>query len=114
MAVGDGPLVIGLAVALIAAFQQVYFGPLSAAPVGIFGQGSAGLVSGAGNLFANLGAFAAGLALGAIKDVTGGLSAGFLVLAVLCALAIAATWRLQRLAATSVAAVTVAEGSVAV
>jgi ACS family D-galactonate transporter-like MFS transporter len=96
LAVGQGLLAIGLAVVLIACFQQLYFGPLFAAPIGIFGQGSAGLVSGAGNLFANLGAFAAGLGLGVVKDVTGSLSLGFLMLAALCALAVVATWTLAR------------------
>jgi len=97
LAIGDGPVVIGSAVALIACCQQLYFGPLFAAPVGIFGGGSAGVVSGTGNLFANLGAFAAGLGLGISKDLTGSLAAGFIGLAVLCAAAIVATWQLGRL-----------------
>jgi sugar phosphate permease len=98
LGLGDGPVAIGLAVALIAGFQQSYFGPLFAAPVALFGHESAGLVSGAANLFANLGAFAAGIALGIIKDATGSLTPGFLVLAGLCVVAIAATWQLGRLA----------------
>lgn len=99
LAIGDGPIVIGSAVALIACCQQLYFGPLFAAPVGIFGTGSAGVVSGTGNLFANLGAFAAGLGLGISKDLTGSLAAGFIGLAALCAVAIVATWQLGRLVA---------------
>ena len=84
------------AVILIATCQQLYFGPLFAAPVSVFGQRSAGVVTGLGNLFANLGAFAAVLALGAIKDRTGSLGMGFAILAGMCLLALFATWSLAR------------------
>jgi nitrate/nitrite transporter NarK len=95
---GVGHLVaVGIAVLVIAVSQQLYFGPLFAAPVAVFGQRSAGVVSGVGNLFANLGAFAAVLALGAIKDRTGSLGLGFGALAALCVLALVATWLLARL-----------------
>lgn len=98
LAIGQGLLVLGLAIAVIACFQQLYFGPLFAAPITLFGQGTAGLVSGAGNLFANLGAFAAGLGLGVVTDATGSLAPGFVALATLCGLAVVATWRLRRFA----------------
>lgn len=97
LAGATGLLAIGVAVALIAVCQQLYFGPLFAAPVGVFGQRSAGVVSGVGNLFANLGAFAAVLVLGAVKDGTGSLVGGFAMLAVLCLLGLMGTWALSRL-----------------
>lgn len=96
---GGGLAGIGIGVVLFACFQQFHFAPMFAAPIGLVGLASAGTVSGLGNLFANIGGFVAVLTLGAVKDATGSLAPGFLGLAVLCALAVAATWRLRLAAA---------------
>jgi predicted MFS family arabinose efflux permease len=79
-------------VALISVAIQVYFGPLFALPLQVLGDRSAGLISGFGNFCANLGSFAFVYALGAVKDATGSFRAGFLSLAVLCVVALIATW----------------------
>lgn len=97
LAAAPGLAGILLAVGLIAVCQQLYFGPLFAAPVAVFGQASAGVVSGAGNLFANLGGFLAVLGLGIARDATGSLAPGFLGLAVSGLVASAATVVLARL-----------------
>jgi DHA1 family inner membrane transport protein len=97
LASGTGLAGLVVAIVAIAVCQQLYFGPLFAAPVSVFGPRSAGVVSGVGNLFANLGAFAALLALGAIKDATGSLQGGFVALAVLCGFGVVGTWQLARL-----------------
>ncbi|SDT57694.1 MFS transporter [Actinoplanes derwentensis] len=79
-------------VALISVAIQVYFGPLFALPLQVLGDRNAGLISGIGNFWANLGGFAFVYALGAVKDTTGSFRAGFLSLAVLCVVALIATW----------------------
>ncbi|GLY00368.1 MULTISPECIES: MFS transporter [Actinoplanes] len=79
-------------VALISIFVQIYFGPLFALPIDVLGTRSAGLISGFGNFCANLGSFAFVYALGAVKDATGSFRAGFVSLAVLCLVALVATW----------------------
>ncbi len=67
-----------------ALFQQFYFGPLFSAPVEILGLRSAGVATGFGNTFANVGALTFGYGIGALKDVTGGFDAGFYALAACC------------------------------
>jgi sugar phosphate permease len=62
---------------------QVYFGPLFAVPRTLFGPGLAGLSSGFGNFFANVGGFVSVLLLGVLKDATGSFGVGFLVLSAL-------------------------------
>lgn len=79
-------------VALVSVFVQVYFGPLFAVPLEVLGAERAGLISGFGNFCANLGSFAFVYALGAVKDATGSFRVGFLSLAALCLVALAATW----------------------
>lgn len=79
-----------LAVALVviavnSLFIQFYFGPLFLVPVEVLGQRRAGLVTGVGNLFANLGALGAAWLLGVVKDASGSFTWGFLGIAVLCA-----------------------------
>jgi predicted MFS family arabinose efflux permease len=76
---GTVPLLVVIGVN--ACFVQLYFGPLFAVPVQMYGMRTAGLVSGVGNFFANLGAFSFVLLLGAIKDETGSFTVGFDVLA---------------------------------
>jgi DHA1 family inner membrane transport protein len=84
-----------VAVAVNAAFSQLYFGPLFSVPMEMYGLRNAGFISGFGNGFANLGAFTFIYALGAIKDGTGSFDAGFeaiaaaCVVGVLCAAALA-------------------------
>ncbi len=70
------PLLIGL-IALNAIFVQMYFGPLFAIPVEVLGAQKAGISSGFGNMFANIGGLLATYILGALKDITGGFAAGF-------------------------------------
>ncbi|KHD73492.1 transporter [Actinoplanes utahensis] len=82
-------------VALISVSIQVYFGPLFALPLQVLGDRNAGLISGLGNFWANLGGFAFVYALGAVKDVTDSFRAGFVSLAVLCVVALVAA-RLTR------------------
>ncbi|GIF12960.1 MFS transporter [Actinoplanes teichomyceticus] len=79
-----------LVVALISVVVQVYFGPLFALPISVLGARRAGLLSGFGNFCANLGGFAFVYLLGAVKDATGSFRAGFLGLAALCLLGLAA------------------------
>lgn len=83
------PGVLGV-VALISVVIQIYFGPLFALPLQVLGDRNAGLISGLGNFWANLGGFAFVYALGAVKDSTGSFRAGFLSLAVLCVVALIA------------------------
>jgi len=90
------PIVIAL-VFLIALFQQIYFGPLFSAPVEILGLRSAGVATGFGNTFANVGALTFGYAIGALKDATGGFQIGFYALAACCALGLALAMWLGRL-----------------
>ncbi|MFC7531818.1 MFS transporter [Actinoplanes sp. GCM10030250] len=81
-----------LVVAMVSVFVQVYFGPLFAVPLEVLGAERAGLISGFGNFCANLGSFTFVYALGAVKDATGSFRIGFLSLAVLCVIALGATW----------------------
>lgn len=71
-----------------AIFVQFYFGPLFAVPVEMFGARSAGLVSGFGNFFANLGGFTFVYTLGAVRDATGSFTVGFDALAAACAVGV--------------------------
>jgi sugar phosphate permease len=76
-------------------FVQLYFGPLFNVPIELFGQETAGLTSGFGNFFANLGAFSMTYALGAVKDATGSFDGGLYVLAGLCLVALLCTLMLS-------------------
>jgi nitrate/nitrite transporter NarK len=78
-------------------FVQLYFGPLFAVPVERYGPRTAGLVTGFGNFWANLGGFSFSLTLGLVKDATGSFAAGFYAMAVLCGAALAATGLVHRL-----------------
>jgi nitrate/nitrite transporter NarK len=84
-------------IAVNAVTMQLYFGPLFALPVEMFGARSAGLVSGFGNFFANLGGFTFVYVLGAIKDATGSFQSGFSALSGACLVSLAATAYLSRL-----------------
>lgn len=74
-----------LIVALNGFFVQFYFGPLFAVPIQALGPRTAGMASGFGNFFANLGGFTFAYALGAVRDATGSFTDGLEVLSALCA-----------------------------
>jgi DHA1 family inner membrane transport protein len=78
-------------------FMTVYFGPLFFVPVEALGQRTAGLTTGVGNLFANLGALVSAYALGFLKDATGDFAAGFYALSALCAVGVVLSVVLARL-----------------
>jgi ACS family D-galactonate transporter-like MFS transporter len=69
-------------------FSQLYFGPLFAVPVRMFGLRNAGFISGFGNGFANLGGFTFIFLLGVIRDATGSFNAGFDAIAGVCVLGV--------------------------
>jgi ACS family D-galactonate transporter-like MFS transporter len=85
-----------IAVALSALFSQLYFGPIFAVPTQMFGLRNAGFMGGFGNGFANLGGFTFIFALGVIKDATGSFNAGFVAIAVTCALGVLCAIALSR------------------
>jgi len=84
-------------IAVNSVFMTIYFGPLFYVPVEVFGQRTAGLVTGVGNLFANLGALTAAYALGVIKDATGSFTQGFLGIAGLCVVGVILSIALARM-----------------
>ncbi len=61
-------------------FVQMYFGPLFAIPLEILGQQQAGISTGFGNLFANVGGLVAMYLLGLLRDATHSLDAGFFLI----------------------------------
>jgi ACS family D-galactonate transporter-like MFS transporter len=85
-----------IAVAISGVFSQLYFGPLFAVPVQMFGLRNAGFISGFGNGFANLGAFTFIFLLGVIRDATGSFNAGFDAIAGACVVGVLATAALAR------------------
>jgi len=85
-----------VAVAISGVFSQLYFGPLFAVPVQMFGLRNAGFISGFGNGFANLGAFTFIFLLGVIRDATGSFNAGFDAIAGACMVGVLATAALAR------------------
>lgn len=87
-----------LVVVLMSVFLQLYFGPLFEVPLRYLGRDNAGLTSGIGNLFANLGGMTSTLGLGAVKDATGSFDTGLAALAALCALGVVATAAIARIA----------------
>lgn len=91
LAVVSGRVALLVVIGVGSLFVQVYFGPLFAVPVARLGTRAAGVLSGFGNLCANLGGFACAYGLGAIRDATGSFRAGYLTLAALCLLALVAT-----------------------
>jgi nitrate/nitrite transporter NarK len=88
------PLIVVIGVNAI--FVQLYFGPLFSLGVEMLGAEKAGLASGFGNFFANVGGFTATYALGALKDATGSFAVGFYSLAGLCGVGLVATLALAR------------------
>jgi MFS transporter, ACS family, D-galactonate transporter len=78
-------------------FVQFYFGPLFSVQIDMLGSRRAGLTSGCGNFFANLGGVSAAYALGALKDLTGSFAAGLYSLSGLCLLGLLCTVALSRM-----------------
>ena len=77
-------------------FMQLYFGPLFAVPVTLFGRAQAGTTTGFSNFAANLGSLTFGYALGVVKDLTGSFNAGLFVLSAACLVALACVFALAR------------------
>jgi MFS transporter, ACS family, D-galactonate transporter len=73
-----------MVVAMTSIFMQFYFGSLFLVPVEVLGARTAGTVTGISNLFANLGGLTTAYALGAVKDVTGSFTWGFVGIGMLC------------------------------
>jgi nitrate/nitrite transporter NarK len=92
--------VIGVA----SVFMQFYFGPLFLVPVEVFGQRTAGVVTGFSNLFANLGGLCTAYALGAIKDRAGSFTWGFVGIATLCLIGVALSLLLAAMRKSALAA----------
>jgi nitrate/nitrite transporter NarK len=91
---------IAIVVALVclnALFLQAYFGSLFTVPVEVIGKRRAGVATGFGNFFANLGGFSSIYLLGALKDATGAFKPGFLVISGFCLLGLALTLVLRRI-----------------
>jgi len=107
LVIGGALLVMAVAIALLATvnnlavivalifvtalFQQFYFGPLFSAPVEILKLKNAGVATGFGNTFANIGALTFGYTIGALKDISGGFSIGFYTLAACCVVGLVLT-----------------------
>ncbi|MBI2172351.1 MAG: MFS transporter [Chloroflexi bacterium] len=117
--IGGALLVLAIALALLATvnnlaivialifvtalFQQFYFGPLFSAPVEVLGLRNAGVTTGFGNTFANVGALTFGYAIGALKDRTGGFGVGFSALAGCCVVGLVLAVWLGRLRSRALA-----------
>ena len=85
-----------LLVALNGLFVQVYFGPLFAVPLRLFGLRTAGVTSGFGNFCANMGGSTFVFVLGAVRQATGSFNAGVETLAALCLVGAGCTLLLAR------------------
>ena len=91
---------LGLLLAVVVVngiFVQLYFGPLFNVPIQLLGTETAGLSSGFGNFFANLGGFTFAYTLGALKDATGSFDAGLYALMGFCVFGLLCTFALARL-----------------
>ena len=78
-------------------FVQFYFGPLFAVSIQMLGPRTAGLTTGFGNFFANLGGVTFAYFLGAIKDATGSFAMGLYTLSGLCLFGLLCTLALSRM-----------------
>jgi nitrate/nitrite transporter NarK len=81
---------------VIAIFMQLYFGPLFAIPIHVFGTRTAGLSTGFSNLCANGGAFTLVYVMGVLKDHTGSFASGLYLLSGLCLVGLACSIALGR------------------
>jgi predicted MFS family arabinose efflux permease len=91
-----GPALIAV-VAVNTIFIQIYFGPLFAVPWQYMGAANGGMISGFGNLCANLGGITFTYLLGSIKDATGSFNVGLYALAAMCVAGLIAVWIITRL-----------------
>ncbi len=90
------PLLVAI-IAVNGFFVQLYFGPLFSLPIELLGARNAGLTSGFGNFFANVGGFSVAYALGAIKDASGSFDAGLFLMSALCVTALICVIAIGRL-----------------
>jgi predicted MFS family arabinose efflux permease len=77
------PMLVAI-IAVNGFFVQLYFGPLFSLPIELLGVRNAGLTSGFGNFFANVGGFTVAYALGAIRDASGSFAIGLYLMSALC------------------------------
>ena len=99
----ESTLALLVTVGLHSIFMTIYFGPLFSVPVAALGQRTAGLATGVGNLFANLGALLSAFVLGVVKDSTGAFASGFYGIAALCGAGALLSFVLARTIATGAA-----------
>lgn len=78
-------------------FVQMYFGPLFAIPLETFGQQQAGVSTGFGNFFANVGGLVSVYVLGILRDSTHSLDSGFYVIAGISIAGLLTTFWLSRI-----------------
>lgn len=90
------PALLVAVVVLNGIFVQIYFGPLFDVPIRLLGPRTAGVTSGFGNFFANLGGFTFTYTIGALKDATGSFNLGLYALSALCLVGLACTLLLTR------------------
>ena len=83
LALAESLTIVIAAMACVFVFMQSYFGALFALPIDLLGPRVAGVASGFGNFFANLGGFTCGLLLGILRDRTESFAWGFGLLAAL-------------------------------
>jgi nitrate/nitrite transporter NarK len=84
-------------IVLNAVFLQMYSGTLFSIPIEIFGVRKAGLLSGFGNFFANVGGFLTTYSLGVVKDISGEFRFGFYFIAGLCLIGLILTTILAKM-----------------
>jgi nitrate/nitrite transporter NarK len=84
-------------IAINALFSQFYSGPLYSMPVDVYGKHIIGLVTGVGNLFANLGSVSLVYLLGWLKDVTGSFYSGFYTMSGACIIGLVFTVLLEHM-----------------
>jgi len=91
-------------VAVNSVFLQFYFGPLFHVPVEVLGARYAGMSTGFGNMFANLGALTFAYALGVVKDTSGAFKWGFIATSVFCVLGVTLAVLLAKMRSKALAA----------
>jgi ACS family D-galactonate transporter-like MFS transporter len=94
----DNLALLVVVIAVNAVFIQVYFGPLFALPIALFGDRTAGVSSGVSNFAANIGGLTSAYAMGVLRDRTQSFTAGFTTLSVLCVLGLLTVFALERVA----------------
>ena len=92
----DQPALLIAVIVVNGLFVQMYFGPIFNVPIQLLGPRTAGMTSGYGNLFANLGGVTFAYGLGAVKDATGSFSDGLYLLTALCLAGLLCTLTLSR------------------